>query len=124
MKNKTLAFIGIGAYILSVIASAEDLQGNPRMPDVLIAISGIITIVFVIIATLRLWKYAKGGAITFVSSFTILTAFEVIQSLSPLIDGNPVILLWSASKVIYFISSIWVVVKLFKLKDNEIIENK
>jgi len=107
-----------------VITSATDLEGNPRFPGALIVISGIATIAFVIIATIRLWKSAKRGAITLVSSFVILSAFQAIQEIAPSPDGSPIILLMNISKVIYFIAFIWAILKLFKLKDREIIENK
>ena len=45
MKNKTIAIIGIGSYILSVITSAEDLEGNFVSPITLIIISGIIGLI-------------------------------------------------------------------------------
>ena len=67
MKNKTLAIFGIGTYVLSVLSSAEDLEGNSVAPIALIAISGTATAVFTIMAIARLWKEAKGVAITFVS---------------------------------------------------------
>lgn len=124
MKNKTIAIIGIISYLLSVIASATNLEGSPRFPVGLIIVSGLLTIIFVVIAVVRLRKYAKFGAMALAASLLILAVFQTIQAISPLSDGNPVILLWSASKVIYFISFIWAVVKLFRSKDKEIINNK
>ena len=64
MKNKTVAIFGIGTYILSVITSATDLEGNIKFPIALIAISGIATAIFIIMALVRLWKDAKGVSIT------------------------------------------------------------
>ena len=78
MKNKTLAIFGIGTYILSVITSAEDLEGNFVSPIVLIAISGIIKILFTVMATVCLWKQARHGSIIFASSAIILFILEVI----------------------------------------------
>jgi hypothetical protein len=65
MKNKTLAIFGIGAYILSVISSAEDLAGNYTAPIVLVAISAMATLAFTIMATIRLWKTQKITAVLF-----------------------------------------------------------
>jgi len=54
MKNKTLAIFGVGTHILSIIVSATNQEGNPIMPVILIAISAIATLVFVIMAIIRL----------------------------------------------------------------------
>jgi len=79
MKNKALAIFGIGTYILSVLSSAEDLKGNSTAPIILIAISGIATAVFIIMAVVRLWKEAKGVSIALASSTVILFIFSVIK---------------------------------------------
>ena len=50
MKSKTLVIFGIGAYILSVLSSAEDLAGNYTAPTALIAISAIAMLAFTIMA--------------------------------------------------------------------------
>ena len=63
MKNKTLAIFGIGTYILSIITSAEDLEGNFIVPASLIVISGIADLLFPIIASVRLWRFARNLSI-------------------------------------------------------------
>mgnify|MGYP001595036036 CR=1 FL=1 len=68
MKSRTIAIIGIVSYILLVITSATDLEGNFLLPIALIAISGIITIIFVVMATIRLWKEAKHVSLILVLS--------------------------------------------------------
>jgi len=114
MTNKTLAIFGIGTYILSVLSSAENLEGNSVAPIALIAISGIATIVFIVLATIRLWKEAKNVSIILVSSAVLLFIFTVIQMLTSPSYGSPIIILLNIVKVIYFIIFIWAIIKLFK----------
>ena len=111
MKNKTIAIFGIGTYILSVITSATDLEGNFRLPIALIAISGIATAIFIIMAVVRLWKDAKG-----VSSEVILIILSFIQGVVTPSYGSPVIILLNITKVINFIAFVWAIIKLFKTK--------
>ncbi len=116
MKNRTIAFFGIGTYILSVLSSAEDLEGNPNVPIALVAISGIATFVFIVMATIRLWKEAKSLSIILASSTIILFLLTVVQLISlPSSQGS--IILLNIFNVIYFVSRIWAIIRLFKLKD-------
>jgi hypothetical protein len=116
MKNKTVAIFGIGTYILSVITSATDLEGNFRLPIALIAISGIATAIFIIMALVRLWKDAKGVSITLAFSEVILIILYIIQCIGTPSYGSPVIILLNITKVINFIAFVWVIIKLFKTK--------
>ena len=122
MKNKTLAIFGIGAYILSVLSSATDLEGNFIAPVVLIVISGIAIIVFIIMATVRLWKEAKSLSIILVSSAIILFILTVIQVFILFSYGSPIIVLMNIIKVINFIAFVWAVIKLFKMKRIETVK--
>ena len=116
MKNKSLAIFGIGSYVLSVIASASDLEGNPSAPIVVIALSGIAKIVFILMAMIRLWKETKYLSILLVSSAIILFALTAIQEfVAP--EGNLVILLLNITKVINLIAYVYAIIKLFTLKD-------
>jgi len=115
MKNKTLAIFGIVAYILSVLSSAENLEGTSTVPTLLIAMSGIATLVFIILATIRLWKEAKGLAITYVVSGFILFGLTLIQILTSAPYGSPIIILMNLAKVVNFISFILVIIKLFRI---------
>lgn len=119
MKNKTIAIIGIGSYLLSVISSATDLQGNFVSPILLIAISGIATIVFVVMATIRLWKEERYLSIMLASSQIILTILMVIQEITLPKYGNPIIVLLNITKVVNLIVFIWVIIKLFKKKNDK-----
>jgi hypothetical protein len=123
MKNKSLAIFGIGTYILSIITSATDLEGNFRFPIAFIAISGIATIVFIIMATIRLWKGAKGVSITLAYSGVILIIFSVIQGVISAPDGSQLIILLNITKVFNLIAFIWAVVRLFKMSSAEMVSN-
>jgi hypothetical protein len=116
MKNKTLAILGIGTYILSVIASASDLEGNSVAPVALIVISGIATIVFIVMATIRLWKEAKSASILLVAAAIILFVLSAVQGIASPSYGSPLIILLNITKVINFIAFVWVIIKLFKMK--------
>ena len=92
MKNKTLAIFGIVTYILSVLSSAENSKGNYVAPGVLIVISAIATIVFTIMAALRLWKIQK-----IVSILLLLEIYALVFISAPIKIINFVILIWAIS---------------------------
>src|SRR3989338_2271349 len=104
MKNKTLAIFGIGAYILSVLSSAQDLQGSSAAPNALIVISGIATIVFIVTATIRLWKEARTLSIILLSSAIVLFVLSVTQIIVSTSYGSPLIILLNIARVGYFIT--------------------
>jgi hypothetical protein len=117
MKNKILAIFGIGTYILSVLSSAINLEGTPVVPSSLIIISGIAIAVFVIMATIRLWKKAKKLSITFLSSAGILFLLTTIQEFTLPSYGSSIIILTNIAKVVYIGAFIFVTVRLFKTKE-------
>ena len=119
MKNKTLVFLGIGSYLLSVISSSTDLQGNFASPVVLIAVSGIVTVIFVIMATIRLWKVARYLSIMLASSEIILAVLTVVQVNSSLQYGSPLIVLLNITKVVNLIVFVWAVIKLFNKNNSK-----
>jgi len=90
MKNKTLAIFGIATYILSVFSYAEDLQGNYVAPVTLVLVAALATIVFTIMATIRLWKTRKIIAILFLVSSAVTLVFTIT-----LVRGfNTIMLIW------------------------------
>ena len=117
MKNKILAIFGIVTYILSVLSSATDLEGNSVAPTALIVISGIATIIFIVMATIRLWKEAKNLSIILASSALILFIFTVIQTLTLPSYGSTIIILLNIVKIVNFIAFVWAIIKLFKSKN-------
>lgn len=102
MKSKTLAIFGIVAWILSIISSAEDLGGNYTAPTALIVVSAIATLVFTIMAVVRLWKTQKVTAVLFLASSLITLVYI----------SAPV-------KIINFILFIWVVSLLWVMGKHE-----
>ncbi|HEY5588207.1 MAG TPA: hypothetical protein VIK86_04535 [Candidatus Paceibacterota bacterium] len=107
MKSKTLVILGIGAYILSVLSSAEDLSGNYTAPTALIAVSVIAMLAFTIMAVVRLWKTQKITAVLFLASSLITLVYI----------SAPV-------KIINFILFIWVVSLLWAMAKHERLTNK
>jgi hypothetical protein len=101
MKSRILAIFGIGTYILSVLSSATDLEGNSVVPISLIVISGIATIVFYAMATIRLWKIQKSAPILLISLAVILAVLSIIQGIAPL--------LLNIVRIINLIAFIWVI---------------
>jgi hypothetical protein len=100
-KYKLLIF-GVITYILSVMSSAEDVQGNSVAPIFIIVLSIITTIVFMIMAVARLWKKNK---ITSILLFVFSSLNLVISSL---------LIHW-----ISFFVFLWAMYLLWKLVKNE-----
>jgi len=119
MKNKTIAIIGIGSYILSVVMSAEDLEGNFVYPIVLIVISQIVKIIFTILATVRLWKKARYVSIILASSAIILFVLSVIQGITLPKYGSPIIISLNVSKIIYFLAFFYAIILLWTMAKYE-----
>lgn len=112
MKNKTLAIFGTISYILSVISTATDLEGNYTMPIVLNVIAVMLMTIFIIMTVIRLWKKAK-----VVSILLVLTTI--------IVNTLPLPILWiNISKIISFISYIWAIILLWVMARNEGINNE
>lgn len=56
MNSKILAIVGIVSYVLEVIVSAQDDQGNSKAPDAAILVSGTANLIFVVVAAVVLWR--------------------------------------------------------------------
>lgn len=120
MKNKVLAIFGIGTYVLSILSSATDLDGNSVSPIFLTIISGIATALFIIMAIVRLWKEVKHLSIIFLLATSIHFTLAVIQEIYSPEYGNLIIILQNISKIIYVIAFIWVIVVLFRIKSDNL----
>ena len=111
MSNKTLAFIGIGLYVLQVLSSASDVNGNPQAPAFLILLAGTGTLVFMVIVSKRLWTSAKYITLVFLIS-GILSAFApFLLTAEP--SGTNVLV--NAVKVVSFLVYFYVVFLLFAM---------
>jgi len=124
MKNKTLAIFGIVTYVLSVLSSATDLGGNSVMPMFLILISAIATLIYIIMVVIRLWKRLKYLSIIFILSSAASIVLGVIQIIVAPQYGNIIIILNNLARVIDFIVSVWVIVQLFKMSDEQTTNQK
>ncbi len=117
IKNKAIAIFGIGSYILSVITSATDLDGNLKSPVFLIFVSGITTVFFTIIAVIRLWKGVRYISVILVSSSILLFVLETVQTTVSLSYGSLTTILLNIVKVIHFVTFTWVIIILYKSKE-------
>jgi len=107
MKSKQLAIFGIITWILSVASSAEDLAGNYTAPTALIVVSALATLVFTIMAAIRLWKPQKVTAILFL----VLSPVSLVYVSAPV-------------KIINFILFIWVISLLWAMGKHEDLTKK
>lgn len=114
MTNKALAIFGIVTYILSVLSSAENLEGNSVAPITLIALSGIAIVVFYVMATIRLWKIHKIAVLLLITSVIIYVILLIIQGITSPSYGSSTIILLNITKLIKLIAFIWIVVLLWK----------
>ncbi len=119
MKNKTLAIFGIGTYILSVIASVEDLEGNSIAPIALLALTAITTVIFIIMATIRLWQNFKIASVLLVSSPIVHIILLVVQSISLPSDGSPLNILIGVMGIIDFLVYMYAIALLWQLGKHE-----
>lgn len=114
MKSKAIAIFGIVAYLLSVYASATNAAGQSTAPVLIVLLSGVAAILFVILATLRLWQTRRGlSLLLFVSSAAYLL-LEVIVATQQTAYGSPVIVSLNIVTAIRFIAVIWAIFVLWK----------
>lgn len=119
MKNKEFAIFGIGIYILSIFSSATNSEGNHYAPATLIIISGLLTKVFIIAASIRLWKESKIVSIFLSSSFILFFGLQHIVTTTSPAYGSPIILLFSFSKLISILAFIWAISRLWVMGKKE-----
>ena len=102
----------------SYLASATDADGNFVSSGFLIVISAIVTTVFTVMATVRLWKEARYVSIMLASSAVLLFVSTVTHDIV-LSNGNGLViatgLLALIIKPINFIAAIWAIIKLWTM---------
>ncbi len=108
---RKIAFFGIGAYIISVLSSIEDLQGNQLAPTVIIVLSSIATIVFIVKSSIHFWKNSPYLSIILAISYVIPPLLSLI-SLVFSISGY-LILPINMAKILYFFAYWTIVLTLF-----------
>lgn len=114
MMNKTLAIFGIVGYILTVITSAMDAEGNFLAPIWLIIVAGIVYILFHVLALKRIWK-AKFESRLFLLSSIALVIFEIIQEVTLPVYGSPIIFLLNITRIIHFLAYLWTILLLWEM---------
>lgn len=121
MNNKSLAIFGIATYILSVVSSATNQQGESTMPVAVVVISGIATTIFIIIATIRLWKVSKISSILLTTSSAIFLSLEIMQiNISPAY-GSSLIIILNITKIISLLIFFWAVILLWRMGKQEVL---
>lgn len=115
MNNKTIAIFGICAYILSVIASAQDNEGKLVSPIAVITISDILSFVFIVTATVRLWKGAKYASIILASSAITLFALQVIEEVTLPQYGSATIVALNLTRLINLLALFYAIALLWKM---------
>jgi len=121
ISNKIIAIYGIVTYILSVIFYSTDLEGNLKFPIIIVLITGILSLIFVIVATKRLWNIERILSILFLSSYIFLIALSVLQEIIVPTYGSLLVIITNIAKVIRILFFIWVLIKLFKTDNGDIV---
>lgn len=116
MKNKTLAIFGVATYLLSVYASATNAEGESTVPAYIVVISGGASILFTILATIRLWKISKFVSTLFATTSAIFFGLEVMQVFYTPAYGSSIVLFLSAVKVISLVTFFWAVFLLWRTR--------
>jgi hypothetical protein len=114
ISNKIIATYGIVSYVLSVILSATDLEGNLKYPIALLLLSGTLNLIFVIMATIRLWNIERILSLLFLSFYIILATLSVLTEIIVPTYGSFLVILTNIVKVIRLILFVLVIIKLFK----------
>jgi hypothetical protein len=108
ISNKIVAILGVLAYLLSVAASVTNLDGTPSAPTYLVIVSLLVSVVFYILASVRLWKINRLLTLLLIGSSLGLLVLEYIHVSSTPMYGSMLVVSTNAMKVImlvvYFLS--------------------
>lgn len=118
MKNRALVIFGIGTFLLSIYSTATNLEGESIVPIYIIMLSGVASILFTILATVRLWKVNKFASSLFVISSFMLFGLEIMQSFHPPAYGSLIVISLNIVKVVRFVSFVWVLLLLWRNRLN------
>ena len=114
LSSKALACLGIIAYILSVLSTATDLDGNSVAPIPLVGMAAIALIVFLFWATIRLWHEDRDVSLLLATLSLMVLLCEIAQSLTLPEYGSPLIILTNIITVIWLVAYIIAIITLFK----------
>jgi hypothetical protein len=114
MRNKILAVFGIITYILSVLSSAQNLQGDYVASAALIVISAVAIVAFTIMAIIYLWQRSRMLSVLFILLTIIVLILTFAQELILPSYGSVVVILLNIFKMLKLVIFILVIIKLFK----------
>lgn len=117
MKNKTIAIIIITIFALTKIL--EVVGFSTSSPLSLLSLLQIAMLVFIIVASVRLWKKEKSVFIAFFVAMIIGFIFDVLLMTGGVVDGDSSLIINSIATVAYIISFIMIIVKLFSSTDKQ-----
>ena len=114
MKNKALAIFGIIAWVLSILVSAQNESGQDTFPAVIRLIGGLLFIIFVIMAIVRLRKtsivVSLGLLICLILVGVSTIAYEILKPAY----GSPIILTMTFARILSVIMYVWAIIRLFR----------
>ncbi|HOK54936.1 MAG TPA: hypothetical protein PKV43_10760, partial [Armatimonadota bacterium] len=116
MSNRVLAFIGVGAYILTVLASAEDTGGDTTASPVVITLAAILTLFFITMAVIRLWKIAQFTAVMLLVSSVVFLILGTILVFTEPIHGSAIVVATNIAGVVYLFAYFFAVIRLWTLR--------
>lgn len=103
ISNKTVAILGVLAYLLSVAASVTNLDGTPSAPTYLVIVSLMVSVVFFIFASVRLWKINRLLTVVLIGSSLGQLGLEYLLESSTPVNGSMLVVSTNAMKVIMLI---------------------
>lgn len=106
MSNKSVAILGILAYLVSVVAGITNLDGSQGVPTYVIVISFLISSLFYIYAAFRLWVISRVLMVVFLFSEATLILIDFLQEDNSLTYGSTLVVSTNILKVIHTISYI------------------
>ncbi len=106
MSNRAIAIFGVGAYLLSVVSSAQDAEGMSTVPLAVVVVSGILTVLFLITAMARLWKNARYASIILASSAIALLVLGVVVEVVPGASesGTASVIAFNVTKIVHLLA--------------------
>jgi len=117
MKNKTIA---ITIIILFVLTKILEIMGySTDSPFTLLSLLEITMFFFIIIASVRLWKKYKLVFISFFLAWINSLVFDILLVLGKVKDGDYSLIINSIATVVYIISFIKIILKLFNSEQDK-----
>lgn len=110
MNNKILAFTGAGLFILQILTSASDSEGNSIVPTAVLLVVAVASLAYIVTAVIRLWEPEKLTA----ASLLILFLASAIAPLFLTQESSSINLIANFVKVAYALVYVYVVFLLYQ----------